>query len=111
PGWPSDGVSNDFGASWHAMMFRVNVKEWAASRGIRYLTARRRYAAGTLPVPRTGSAGWSWPANHPAGNLGHRPDGWRTPGYGRPVRKPTWTGRSPGSAGGRAGSGWRCRGW
>ena len=24
------------------MMFRVNVKEWAASRGIGYLTARRR---------------------------------------------------------------------
>jgi hypothetical protein len=33
------------------MMFYVNVKEWAASQGIAYITARRQYAAGTLPVP------------------------------------------------------------
>jgi predicted site-specific integrase-resolvase len=30
---------------------RVNLKEWAASQGIAYITARRQYAAGTLPVP------------------------------------------------------------
>jgi len=29
----------------------VNLKEWAASTGIAYITARRQYAAGTLPVP------------------------------------------------------------
>lgn len=29
----------------------VNLKEWAASQGIAYVTARRQYAAGTLPVP------------------------------------------------------------
>lgn len=29
----------------------MNLKEWAASTGIAYITARRRYAAGTLPVP------------------------------------------------------------
>jgi predicted site-specific integrase-resolvase len=29
----------------------VNLKEWAASQGIAYITARRQYAAGTLPVP------------------------------------------------------------
>ena len=27
------------------------MKEWAASTGIAYITARRQYAAGTLPVP------------------------------------------------------------
>ena len=27
------------------------MKEWAASQGIAYITARRQYAAGTLPVP------------------------------------------------------------
>jgi predicted site-specific integrase-resolvase len=27
------------------------LKEWAASTGIAYITARRQYAAGTLPVP------------------------------------------------------------
>lgn len=34
----------------------MNLKEWAASQGIAYITARRQYAAGTLPVPtyRTG---------------------------------------------------------
>jgi predicted site-specific integrase-resolvase len=31
--------------------FLVNLKEWAASQGIAYVTARRQYAAGTLPVP------------------------------------------------------------
>jgi predicted site-specific integrase-resolvase len=30
---------------------RVNLKEWAASQGVAYVTARRQYAAGTLPVP------------------------------------------------------------
>jgi predicted site-specific integrase-resolvase len=30
---------------------RVNLKEWAASQGIAYITARRQYAAGALPVP------------------------------------------------------------
>jgi predicted site-specific integrase-resolvase len=30
---------------------RVNLKEWAQSQGIAYVTARRQYAAGTLPVP------------------------------------------------------------
>lgn len=30
---------------------RVNLKEWAASQGVAYITARRQYAAGTLPVP------------------------------------------------------------
>jgi predicted site-specific integrase-resolvase len=29
----------------------VNLKEWATSTGIAYITARRQYAAGTLPVP------------------------------------------------------------
>jgi predicted site-specific integrase-resolvase len=29
----------------------VNLKEWAAATGIAYVTARRQYAAGTLPVP------------------------------------------------------------
>jgi len=29
----------------------VNLKEWAATQGIAYITARRQYAAGTLPVP------------------------------------------------------------
>jgi predicted site-specific integrase-resolvase len=29
----------------------VNLKEWAASQGVAYVTARRQYAAGTLPVP------------------------------------------------------------
>ncbi|MET8197836.1 IS607 family transposase [Micromonospora taraxaci] len=29
----------------------MNLKEWAASIGIAYITARRQYAAGTLPVP------------------------------------------------------------
>ncbi|KAB1101793.1 IS607 family transposase, partial [Micromonospora aurantiaca] len=28
----------------------MNLKEWAASTGIAYITARRQYAAGTLPV-------------------------------------------------------------
>ena len=27
------------------------MKEWAASQGVAYVTARRQYAAGTLPVP------------------------------------------------------------
>jgi len=29
----------------------VNLKEWAAATGVSYVTARRQYAAGTLPVP------------------------------------------------------------
>ncbi|WP_305093898.1 IS607 family transposase [Prescottella sp. R16] len=29
----------------------MNLKEWAASQGVAYVTARRQYAAGTLPVP------------------------------------------------------------
>jgi putative resolvase len=29
----------------------VNLKEWAASQGVSYATARRWYEAGTLPVP------------------------------------------------------------
>jgi predicted site-specific integrase-resolvase len=29
----------------------VNLKEWAAATGISYATARRRFEAGTLPVP------------------------------------------------------------
>jgi predicted site-specific integrase-resolvase len=29
----------------------VNLKEWAAATGVAYVTARRQYAAGTLPVP------------------------------------------------------------
>jgi predicted site-specific integrase-resolvase len=29
----------------------MNLKEWAASAGVAYITARRQYAAGTLPVP------------------------------------------------------------
>ena len=29
----------------------MNLKEWAALQGIAYVTARRQYAAGTLPVP------------------------------------------------------------
>jgi predicted site-specific integrase-resolvase len=29
----------------------VNLKEWAASQGVAYITARRRHAAGTLPIP------------------------------------------------------------
>jgi predicted site-specific integrase-resolvase len=29
----------------------VNLKEWAASQGIAYITARRQYAAGALPIP------------------------------------------------------------
>ncbi|HET9655604.1 MAG TPA: recombinase family protein [Kineosporiaceae bacterium] len=29
----------------------MSLKEWAASQGIAYITARRQYAAGTLPVP------------------------------------------------------------
>lgn len=33
------------------MMHNVNLKEWAASQGIAYITARRQYAAGALPVP------------------------------------------------------------
>jgi predicted site-specific integrase-resolvase len=35
----------------------LNLKEWAASTGIAYITARRQYAAGTLPVP-TYRIGW-----------------------------------------------------
>jgi predicted site-specific integrase-resolvase len=30
---------------------KVDVKEWAASQGVAYVTARRQYAAGMLPVP------------------------------------------------------------
>ncbi|GGM56731.1 IS607 family transposase [Micromonospora sonchi] len=30
---------------------RVNLKGWAASTGVAYVTARRQYAAGTLSVP------------------------------------------------------------
>jgi predicted site-specific integrase-resolvase len=33
------------------MIVDVNLKEWAASQGVAYVTARRQYAAGTLPVP------------------------------------------------------------
>jgi predicted site-specific integrase-resolvase len=29
----------------------LNLKEWAAATGVSYATARRRYEAGTLPVP------------------------------------------------------------
>jgi predicted site-specific integrase-resolvase len=29
----------------------VNLKEWAAATGVSYVTARRQYVAGTLPVP------------------------------------------------------------
>ena len=29
----------------------MNLKEWAASQGVAYITARRQYAAGALPVP------------------------------------------------------------
>lgn len=29
----------------------MNLKEWAAATGVSYATARRRYEAGTLPVP------------------------------------------------------------
>ncbi|HEX5597915.1 MAG TPA: hypothetical protein VFX61_18165 [Micromonosporaceae bacterium] len=29
----------------------MNLKEWAASQGVAYVTARRQYAAGTLPAP------------------------------------------------------------
>ena len=29
----------------------MNLKEWAAEQGVAYVTARRWYAAGTLPVP------------------------------------------------------------
>ncbi|MFI2652420.1 IS607 family transposase, partial [Micromonospora fulviviridis] len=29
----------------------MNLKEWAAATGISYVTARRQYAAGLLPVP------------------------------------------------------------
>ncbi len=29
----------------------MNLKGWAASTGVAYVTARRQYAAGTLPVP------------------------------------------------------------
>ena len=29
----------------------MNLKEWAESQGVAYITARRQYAAGTLPVP------------------------------------------------------------
>ena len=29
----------------------MNLKEWAASTGIAYITARRQYEAGSLPVP------------------------------------------------------------
>jgi putative transposase len=32
-------------------MVGVNLKEWAAAQGVAYITARRQYAAGTLPVP------------------------------------------------------------
>lgn len=32
-------------------MLGVNLKEWASSQGVAYITARRQYAAGTLPVP------------------------------------------------------------
>jgi predicted site-specific integrase-resolvase len=33
------------------MVAYVNLKEWAAATGIAYVTARRQYAAGMLPVP------------------------------------------------------------
>jgi predicted site-specific integrase-resolvase len=29
----------------------VNLKEWAAATGVSYATVRRRFEAGTLPVP------------------------------------------------------------
>ena len=29
----------------------MNLKDWAASQGVAYITARRQYAAGTLPIP------------------------------------------------------------
>ena len=29
----------------------MNLKEWAAATGVAYITARRQYTAGTLPVP------------------------------------------------------------
>ncbi|MBV1856523.1 hypothetical protein [Catellatospora tritici] len=29
----------------------MNLKEWAAATGVSYVTARRQYAAGMLPVP------------------------------------------------------------
>src|SRR5262249_32296378 len=42
-------------------MLSVNLKEWAASQGIAYVTARRQYAAGALPVPTYRlRAAWSW---------------------------------------------------
>lgn len=33
------------------MVVAVHLKEWAAATGVSYVTARRQYAAGTLPVP------------------------------------------------------------
>ncbi|GAB3155554.1 hypothetical protein GCM10027290_51930 [Micromonospora sonneratiae] len=30
----------------------MNLKEWAAVTGVSYVTVRRRYESGTLPVPR-----------------------------------------------------------
>jgi predicted site-specific integrase-resolvase len=33
------------------MIVGVNLKEWAAVTAVAYITARRQYAAGTLPVP------------------------------------------------------------
>ncbi|MFI6243339.1 IS607 family transposase [Micromonospora sp. NPDC050795] len=35
----------------HCYGDRVDLKEWAASTGVAYVTARRQYAAGALPVP------------------------------------------------------------
>jgi predicted site-specific integrase-resolvase len=51
----------------------VNLKEWAASQGVAYITARRQYAAGTLPVPtyrlgRLIMVGESMPAASPIGS-------------------------------------------
>jgi predicted site-specific integrase-resolvase len=66
----------------------VNLKEWAASQGIAYITARRQYAAGALPVPtyrlgRLIMVGEPIPSATPAGqtvvyarvsSAGQRPD-------------------------------------
>ena len=40
-----------FSDIWRFIVVGVNLKEWAAATGVSYVTARRQYAAGTLPVP------------------------------------------------------------
>jgi len=80
-------------------MDHVNLKEWAESRGVAYVTARRWYAAGKLPVPARKVGGLilvGEPVTHHATSL------WCTRGCRPTTKSPILTGRLPGSLRGLA---------